>query len=148
VKTWREKLERIREAKIVPVPARMQKRWGTGKMLIPRGVDVDSAVRDVPPGQLITVREIRARLAREHGADVTCPLVTGICLRIMAELAMEQERAGALRITPFWRVVRDDGELLEKMPGGRVEQARRLAEEGHRVTRSGVVRVSALSDSF
>ena len=141
MKTLREKLEKIQEAKVVPIPERMQKRWGAGSMLIPRGVDVDAAVRGVGEGQLTTPREIRARLAREHGADIACPLVTGICLRIAAELAAEEERTGREQVTPYWRVVRDDGVLMDKFPGGRAAQALRLAAEGHRVLGGKTMRV-------
>jgi alkylated DNA nucleotide flippase Atl1 len=36
-------------------------------------------------------------------------------------------------ITPYWRVVRDDGSLNEKFPGGVEAQATRLKEEGYAI---------------
>lgn len=131
--SWRAKLEKQQEPRIVDVPTRMQRQCGEGKMLIPRPLDVDALVREVPRGKLVTVNQIRARLAADHGADVTCPLTTGIFLRISAEAAEEDRRAGKSRITPYWRVLREGGRLNEKYPAGVVAQARQLKAEGHRV---------------
>jgi len=64
---------------------------------------------------------------------MTCPLTTGIFVRIVAEAAEEERRDGKKQVTPYWRVIRDDGSLNEKFPGGVAAQARRLKEEGHTV---------------
>src|SRR5207247_841128 len=84
-------------------------------------------------GELVTVSEIRSRLARDNGVDVACPLTTGIFIRIAAEAAEEDFRNGRKRVTPYWRVIRDDGSLNEKFPGGVKTQSQRLNEEGHTI---------------
>jgi hypothetical protein len=127
---WREKMNRPDEPRVVANP-----RGGT--MLIPTPRLVDAEMRRVRKGRVITVREIRERLAAAHQTDTACPLTTGIFLRIAAEAAEEEFRSGKSRITPYWRVVRDDGSLNEKFPGGAAAQARRLRAEGHRVERRG-----------
>lgn len=71
-KTWREKLEREQEPKVVNDPKSRE------KMLIPKSLDVDAPIRKVQRGKLVTVGQIRERLARDFQADFTCPLVTGI----------------------------------------------------------------------
>ena len=129
---WREKLER-HEAKVVRIPPRMRKRFGAGTMLIPRPLDVDSLIRQVKSGQLVTQSQIRERLARDCRADVTCPITTGIFVRIVAEAAEEDRASGVRSVTPYWRVVRDDGSLMEKLPGGAQGQAVRLDQEGHQI---------------
>src|SRR2546430_13506331 len=126
---WREKMERPQEAILVPVPPKMS-RFGKGMMLIPTPKLVDSLLRRVPRGKLITVGTIRKKLAAEYGADVTCPLTTGIFIRIAAEAAEEARAQGTKRITPYWRVVRDHGELNPKFPGGVSQQTRYLRAEG------------------
>lgn len=131
-----------REAKVVPIPRSMQKRFGRGTMLIPSPLDVDDLVRKVPRGKLITQSQIRERLARQAGADCACPITTGIFVRIAAEAAEEDARAGKSRITPYWRVVREDGKLLEKLPGGPQAQAQHLESEGHAIDRNGKLRVA------
>jgi hypothetical protein len=132
-KSWKEKLHNQDHSKIVEIPASMAKRWGTGTMLIAKPLDVDALIRKTRKGKLITVSEIRSRLARDNGADTTCPLTTGIFVRIVAEAAEEELRKGKKQVTPYWRVIRDDGSLNEKFPGGVKAQARRLKEEGHSV---------------
>lgn len=130
---WRQKLEKLQAPKIVPVPAKWQKRFGTGTMLIPNPMQVDALIRLIPPGKLATSDALRERLARDHGADHTCPLVTGIFLRIAAETAEEDKRTGRSEITPYWRVITGDGSLRQRFPGGPAAQARMLRAEGHTI---------------
>ncbi len=99
-------------------------------MLIPRPRDVDSLMRTVRKGRLITVGQLRKLLAARAGADQACPLCTGIFVRIVAEAAEEDRRSGKKRVTPYWRTVKDDGSLNDKFPGGAKAQAQRLTEEG------------------
>ena len=75
-------------------------------------------------------------LAEGHAADTACPLVTGIFVRIAAEAAEEDAAAGKTKITPYWRVVKDDGSLNPKFPGGVEAQAERLRDEGHAIDTS------------
>jgi alkylated DNA nucleotide flippase Atl1 len=141
-RSWSEKLEHPNGGRVVPIPPAMAKRMGEGTILIPKGLDVDAAIRRVKKGQLVTQSQIRDHLARAAGADQTCPITTGILVRIAAEAAAEEERAGKQQVTPFWRVIRDDGSLIEKLPGGAAGQADRLAEEGQRITRGRKIRVA------
>jgi alkylated DNA nucleotide flippase Atl1 len=146
--SWREKLERVQDPKIVTIPPKMQKRFGRGKMLIPRPLDVDALIRKVPRGKLLTQEELRQKLAADVGADVACPITTGIFVRIAAEASEEDAKAGKSRITPYWRIIREDGALMEKLPGGPQAQADHLESEGHRIDRSGKLRVKAPERAF
>ncbi len=124
-KTWREKLEKPDGPRMVDNP------WGRGPMVIPRPLDVDALIRQVPQGKLVTVNQLREKLAHRYGVPTACPLTTGIFVRIAAEAAEEDRAAGKTEITPYWRVVKDDGTLNPKFPGGAEAQAARLREEGH-----------------
>jgi len=101
-----------------------------GKLLIPAPNDVEALVRRIPKGRLTTQGELRRELAKAAGVEAACPLTTGIFLRLVAEASEEDAAAGKKRVAPWWRVVRDDGKLWDKAPGGMAEQARRLREEG------------------
>ena len=103
-----------------------------GRMLIASPLAVQDEVATVPAGRVITAPQLRARLARRFGADYTCPITTGIFLRIVAEAALEEARAGEV---PVWRVVSENGALLDKLPGGPERQAARLTAEGVAVVR-------------
>jgi hypothetical protein len=132
-KTWRQKLEEKNpeHGKIVDVPAKMQSKFLVGKMLIPKPLDIDALINQVPKGKLATVIQIKDKLARDANANCCCPLTTGIFLRIVAETAEEDLKKGKKGITPYWRVLRADGSLNGRFPGGVQSQAARLKEEGH-----------------
>ncbi len=132
-KTWRQKLEEQHpeHGKVVDVPPKMQDRFGIGKMLIPKPLDIDALINKVPKGKLATVTQIRDKLAKGAHAHCSCPMTTGIFLRIVAEVAEEDLSNGKREVTPYWRVIKADGSLNEKFPGGVQAQAARLKGEGH-----------------
>lgn len=134
-KTWREKLENPPKGlpKVVKLPPKMEKRFGKGKMFIATPLMVDSLVRKVAKGKLITQEQIREKLAKDAKANVTCPITTGIFLRIAAEVAEEDRAEGKKEITPYWRVLRPDGSLNEKFPGGVKTQAKYLKKEKFKI---------------
>ena len=122
---WREKMKKPQEPKLVQVPPRMSQ-FGKGLMLIPTPKLVDETVRQIARGRLVTVGEIRRKLAADFAADVTCPLTTGIFIRIVAEASEEDRANGRKRVAPYWRVIKDDGSLNPKFPGGVQLQTRYL----------------------
>ncbi len=133
-KSWREKLESQQEHKIIKINESMAGRFGTSlgdTMLIPRPLDVDAVMKEVEEGKLVTISEIRERLARDFKVASTCPMTTGIFAWVAAGAADEDEKAGKKDITPYWRTIKPDGSLNPKYPGGAEAQARRLEEEGH-----------------
>ena len=120
--------------KVVRGPATWEKRFGGRRVLVPTPLLVDSLIRKVKKGKLITVTQIRAQLAKDFKADSTCPLTTGIFIRIAAETSEEDLRNGKRQITPYWRVIGADGDLINpKLPGGIKAHASRLKSEGHKV---------------
>ena len=69
-KTWQEKLADSKGLpKVVDVPEKWTRTYGTGKMLIATPLLVDALMRKVEKGKLLTVREIRRRLT-----DVIIPV--------------------------------------------------------------------------
>jgi hypothetical protein len=101
---------------------------------------VAKALRRVRAGRLITAAQLRARLARQAGAALTCPMTTGIFLNIVAGAAEEALAEGRRPVAPYWRVVDDKGRLPPKFPPGPARQAAHLRKEGHRLGRDGRVR--------
>jgi hypothetical protein len=107
---------------------------GRGKMLCPTPLLVAEEIKRIPPGNVLKVSELRRRLAHRFGADLTCPLMTGIFFNIIAGAAEEQLAAGQSPVAPYWRVILDDGTLNPKSPPGPAQQAVRLQAEGHAIT--------------
>ena len=131
-KTWRGKLEEEHpnHGKVVRIPAKMQKRFGRGTMLIPRPLDMDGLIRKIRKGKLLSQSQLRDKLAAAAGAHCACPLTSGMFLRIVAEAAEEDLAGGKKRVTPYWRVIKDDGGLNDRFPGGAKAHAKRLRAEG------------------
>jgi hypothetical protein len=134
-KSWREKLENppVELPKIVEVPEKWRKSQGGRFILVPTPLMADAEIRTVREGKLMTHGQLRQRLAQREKADSTCPMTLGIFLRIISEVAEEDRREGKKRITPYWRVVKDDGSLNPKFPGGVEAQATLLRAEGHTI---------------
>lgn len=130
---WREKLEREQEAVVCDIPPNMQKQYGKGTILIPRPIDVDALMQKIPKGKLVTPIQLRKKLSETHESDVTCAMTTGIFIRIASEAAEEDLRNGKKKITPYWRVINNDGSLREKTPGGIEYHKELLEKEGHTV---------------
>jgi hypothetical protein len=137
-KSWREKLADDKGLpKVARVTGKMSKRWGKGLMVIPAPTEVDALMKQVPSGQIVTISELRAALAKNHKADFACPITTGIFSWIAAHAAIEAEAEGLTDITPFWRTLKTGGEVNPKFPGGVAQVAQRLRAEGHKVISKG-----------
>ncbi|UCH89487.1 MAG: MGMT family protein [Thermoplasmata archaeon] len=123
-RTKREELEKERDLpKIVDTPK--------GKMVVPNPLDIDALMRKIPRGKLVTVDQIREKMAKDFQVDFTCPMTTGMFIRMAGEAAEEDLTKGKKRITSYWRVIKIDGSLNPKFPGGVEAQAIHLKEEGH-----------------
>ena len=83
------------------------------RILISTPEEIQSIVASIPVGETVEIHDLRERLANAHGADFTCPLTTGIFLRIVAEAALENGDS-----LPFWRVIRPDSALARKISCG------------------------------
>ena len=136
-KSWREKLEKPEKPRIETAPEKWAKKYGGYKMLIPTPKLIDKTVRLIPKGKLAAVSQIRSYIAKKFDADFACPLTTGIFLRIVAEAAEEEKRAGKTNITPYWRVIYDDGTLNPKFPGGTDNLKTLLEREGFKIVPKG-----------
>src|SRR5262245_43881772 len=137
-KSWREKLADSKGLpKVGHITGNMTKRWGTGTMVIPAPKEVDALMKKVPKGKLITINELRARLAQRHSVSIACPITTGIFAWIAAHAAEEAAAAGQRKVTPYWRTLKSGGQLNEKYPGGISRLKMRLEAEGHRILKKG-----------
>lgn len=56
----------------------------------------------------------------EFNAGYSCPITSGIFLRIVSELAYQQYQNGTplKQITPFWRMIDKKGPLAKKLSFG------------------------------
>ena len=131
-KTWREKVDEI-EQKIHVITPEWQKRYGKGKLLIAKATDIEKLIRKTRPGQLLHNDLLREKLAKDKKVQVTDPITIGIFLRIIAEAAEEEKELNKAKITPYWRVLKPDGSINIKLPGGEKQQVSLLKSEGHKI---------------
>ena len=137
-KSWSEKLKDSKDLpRVEKITDKMSRRWGTGTIVIPAPIEVDEMMRRVPERKLTTINEIRATLAKKHGATICCPLTSGIFASIAANAAEEQRQQGEKEITPYWRTLKTGGVINPKYPGGVEAQKRLLEREGHTVIPKG-----------
>jgi len=70
-KSWQEKLNNNKGLpKIVKITPKMAGRWGTkvgDTVVILSPIEVDEIMKKIPKGKLITINEIREKLAKKHG---------------------------------------------------------------------------------
>lgn len=137
-KSWREKLKDSKGLpKVEKITGKMSKRWGTGTVVIPAPMEVDEIMKKVPEGKVTTINEIRAALAKKHGATIGCPITTGIFAWIAANAAEEERKEGQKNITPYWRTLKTGGVINAKYPDGAEAQKKLLEKEGHKVVQKG-----------
>ena len=99
-------------------------------MLIPTPRQVDNYIRTIPKGFSKTQQDMGAELAKAAGADITCPMCTGMFLRISAEAAHEEMVAGKKTVTPFWRIIPPKALVRKKLTFGDAIVDEMRKEEG------------------
>lgn len=129
----------LRQAKDMPRIQRVTdeatiRKYGGDRMYFAPPLAYDAAMRAVPPGRLTTVGALRARFARQAGADFTEPITAGVFVSIAA---WASEQRGGVDETPWWRTLKAGGELNPKYPGGVAAQRARLEAEGHAIITKG-----------
>ena len=119
-KTWAQKLDSgnaphtaIMDRPFAGVPA-------GAKLFIATPMMVKEFIEGIPKGESVSVAEMREQMAAANGADATCPLSTGIFVRIASEAAYETVQHGGDtgKITPFWRMIEPSSTLAKKLTCG------------------------------
>jgi hypothetical protein len=119
-----------KEDAIVDIPKeRLRFFGGAGKMLLPGPAMVAALIEKVPARKLITTNLLCRKLAQQFNVRGACPITTQKALQAVAH---DPGKAVA-----YWRVVRANGGLIARFPGGADGQAERLRKEGFTVDKKG-----------
>lgn len=111
------------------IPKTMEKFFGCrGKMLRPSLMTVKEVIRKIRKGRLVTLDQLREKLARDFAVQTACPASTTKALQLIAQ----QPRPAC-----YWRVIKKNGELMSKYPGGVEGHAALLKKEGFKIDSSG-----------
>ena len=118
-KSWREKLA---DDKGLPK---------VEKILFAKPQDIEPLLHKVPRGKVVIIKQVREKLAKKFHTDATCTKAINSSIKLVAQEAEEDLKKEKRQVTPYWRVIKADGSLNEKFPGGVTAQAVHLREEGH-----------------
>lgn len=109
------------------------KKYGGDNMYFAPPIAYDEIMKKVPYGKLITVGTIRNYFAKKNNADFTDPITAGIFTSIVAWASYQRDNDK----TPYWRTLKNNGELNPKYPEGIELQKKKLEEEGHTIIQKG-----------
>jgi hypothetical protein len=118
--TWTEKLLAAKEPKVKSIDKAFADIPAHATMLIATPQMIAAYLKQVPKGKAVELTTLRSDLAMEYGAAYTCPVTTGIFLRIVAEAAYELylQQKTLRGITPFWRAIKPNSPLAKKLSFG------------------------------
>jgi hypothetical protein len=119
-KSWQEKLHVDKNAEVKKNEVDFADIPAGSNMLIATPLIVDEYIRQIPKGHFTDIKQIRKDLAAEYKAEYTCPVTTGIFIRIVAEAAYEEYEKGKpiSKITPFWRALSAKSPSAKKLSFG------------------------------
>ena len=93
-RTWIEKRDCDKSLKIKTIDKKFADIPEGSKMFIATPQIIDEYVKHIPFGKSTELSTMRNDLAIEYQADKTCPVTTGIFLRIVSEASFEELKAG------------------------------------------------------
>lgn len=131
-KSWQEKLHVDKDAEVKKTDSGFADIPEGSTMLIPTPLMVDEYVRGIPKGSETTLQQMRKDLAAKCHAQYTCPITSGIFLRIVAEAAYEEYEKGKplSRIAPFWRMLSAKSPAAKKLTFGQDFLKEQRSKEG------------------
>ncbi len=140
-KTWQQKLEDNKSfPKILKLEenfpcfrplAKMGAKSGDSVVIAPPS-SVLNLMKKIPEGKLVTLEGLCKQLAKQYNTQYCCTLTTGIFVTIAANATEEMKSD-----TPYWRTIKNNGELNSKYPGGADKQREMLEKEGHVIVQKG-----------
>lgn len=106
-KSWAEKMNPKATFKVEKTDKDFADVPQGSRLLIATPAIVDEYLKNIPEGTATSLQQMRKDLAAEFDADYTCPVTSGIFLRIVAENAYEQLQDGkpVESVAPFWRII-------------------------------------------
>lgn len=109
------------------------KKYGGNNMYFVPPIFYDELMKKVPYSKLTTIKDIREYFAKKNNADFTDPMTAGIFISIVAWASYQRKD----NETPYWRTLKNEGELNPKYPGGIELQKKMLESEGHVILKKG-----------
>lgn len=119
--------------KVIHLDKEQSDKWNAKTMIIAPPLYYDKIMKQIPYGKLITGKEIRDLIAKENKVDMCDSMTAGIFINICAWASYQRVSDK----TPYHRVLKTNGELNPKYPGGIEEHKKLLESEGHTIIKKG-----------
>lgn len=131
-KSWVEKRDIDKSPVVKKIRIDFADMHAGDRMLIASPEIVDEYIRHIPKGKEATLAQMREDLASIYHADKTCPVTSGIFLRIVAEAAYEEYTKGKAikNIAPFWRILSSKSPTAKKLTFGTAFLEEQRKKEG------------------
>ncbi|MBW3468665.1 hypothetical protein [Arthrospiribacter ruber] len=119
-KSWIEKFKVDKKPEVKRIEKAFADIPENALMLIASPKIIADYLKQIPEGTSVDIKTIRKDLALEYHAEYTCPVTTGIFLRIVAEAAFEELQLGKSidEITPFWKAIPPNSSTAKKLTFG------------------------------
>ena len=119
--SWKEKRDKVCDYEVKITEKKFADIPEGASMLIATPKIVDEYIKQIPFGNAKVIKTMRKDLAAEYHAEYTCPVTSGIFVRIAAEAANEELQEGKTLedITPFWRIISPKDKAASKLTFGK-----------------------------
>lgn len=116
-KTWIQKRDSDKKGQVKILNKKFADMPEGCRMFIATPKIIETYLRLIPLGTSVELSTMRKDLALSKDAEMTCPVTTGIFLRVVSEAALEELALGKTidEVTPFWRVVKAESKLADKL---------------------------------
>ena len=114
-KSWKEKNFSKENFEIKTIQENFWGHVAGSKMLIPTPLMIQEYINQIESGKVSEIETMRNDLAIENSADFTCPMTTGIFLKIVAEYNYEKLNQKRVDICPFWRIIDPNSKFSERL---------------------------------
>tara|TARA_Y100000817_G_scaffold279133_1_gene242325 strand:- start:294 stop:767 length:474 start_codon:yes stop_codon:yes gene_type:complete len=138
MKSFIEKLNNKKDIKIVEsLSGNISWADEGNSMVVPTPLEIWSIIKLIPAFKVANIDSIRNFLSHKHSTDIACPLTTGIFLNICANASEEYKLLGKeKKIIPWWRTIKNNGDLNPKYPNSFRLQSELLEKENWKINYS------------
>jgi hypothetical protein len=116
-KTWKEKFNQSKKVIIKTIDRNFADITIGETLVLPTTQIIDDYLRAIPVGEQKTIVEFRTDTAKKFKVDKTCPVMTNMNLKIVAELSVENmvNNNSIETVSPFWRLIKPNDPITKKL---------------------------------
>jgi hypothetical protein len=116
-KTWTEKYNQSKKVIIKTIGRNFADIIIGETLVLPTTQIIDEYIRAIPKGKQKTIAEFRTETAKKFKVNKTCPVMTNMNLKIVAELSAEniEINKSVETASPFWRLIKPNDPITKKL---------------------------------